>query len=98
MLLIMYIKSWFLDKWNNNKNYFCYSNDLGGGEQRDHANDYYFCLTDIEGFAIKNKLNIQYFNIQSNVRPMKHSAEYTMHEKIHLKYSNIKLPLRTDNE
>ena len=44
-------------------------------EPKDHVTDCYFCLTDIAGHTAKTKKHIVYPNLQSAMRPVKHSDE-----------------------
>ena len=44
-------------------------------EPKDHVTDCYFCLTDIAGDTAKTKKHIVYPNLQSAMRPVKHSDE-----------------------
>jgi len=61
-------------------------------EQTDHINDCYFCATNIRGFSSKNKANIQYPNMKSAMRPVKHSEDFPIHEKQHPIDEDILLP------
>ena len=41
-------------------------------EQKDHVNDCYFCMTNVSGFSAKNMKFIEYPNLASAMRPVKH--------------------------
>ena len=41
-------------------------------EPRNHVDDCYFCIVNISGFSSKNKQSIQYPNLDSTRRPVKH--------------------------
>ena len=44
-------------------------------EQKDHVSDCYFCLTDVAGHTAKTEKHIVYPDLQSAMRPVKHSEE-----------------------
>ena len=44
-------------------------------EQANHADNCYFCMTNVAGFSSKSKGNIKYPHLPSAIRPIPHSAE-----------------------
>ena len=44
-------------------------------EQANHADDCYFCMTNVAGFSSKSKGNIKYPHLLPAIRPIPHSAE-----------------------
>lgn len=44
-------------------------------EPRNHIDDCYFCLTNVEGYNLKNKKEISYPNLPSAIRPVNHGPD-----------------------
>ena len=44
-------------------------------EQSDHVTDYYFCMTNINGFSRKNKFKISYPVCRSAIKPIPHDPD-----------------------
>jgi len=41
-------------------------------EQKDNVTDCYFCMTNVSGYSSKNRMLIEYPNLQSEMRPVPH--------------------------
>ena len=70
-------------------------------ESRNHADDCYFCLTNITGFNASSRKKIKYPNLRSAVRPVPHSdglpVPTPLVNKDLLSSSNEEMPSREDS-
>ena len=70
-------------------------------EPRNHADDCYFCLTNITGFNASSRKNIKYPNLRSAMRPVPHSDDLPVPtppvNKDLLSSSDEKMPSREDS-
>ena len=70
-------------------------------EPRNHADDCYFCLTNITGFNASSRKKIQYPNLRSAMRPVPHSDDLPVStppvNKDLLSSSDEEMPSREDS-
>ena len=65
------LTAWF----NGKKAAFNFAVPMVWREPRNHADDFYFCLTNITGFNASSRKKIKYPNLRSAMRPVPHSDD-----------------------
>lgn len=65
-----------LTQWLNGKNeHLPFAIPMVWREPKNHVDDCYFCLTNVNGFSSKNKKHIEYPNVPSAIRPIPHAQD-----------------------
>ena len=91
------LTAWF----NGKKAAFNFAVSMVWGEPRNHADDCYFCLTNITGFNASSRKKTKYSNLRSAMRPVPHSDDLPVPtppvNKDLLSSSDEEMPSREDS-
>ena len=91
------LTAWF----NGKKAAFNFAVPMVWREPRNHADDCYFCLTNITGFNASSKKKVKYPNLRSAMRPVPHSDDLPVPtppvNKDLLSSSDEEMPSREDS-
>ena len=91
------LTAWF----NGKKAAFNFAVPMVWREPRNHADDCYFCLTNITGFNASSRKKIKYPNLRSDMRPVSHSDDLPVPtppvNKDLLSSSDEEMPSREDS-
>ena len=92
------LTAWF----NGKKAAFNFAVPMVWREPRNHADDCYFCLTNITGFNASSRKKIKYPNLRSAMRPVPHSDDLPVPtpplNKDFLSSSDEEMPSREDTK